>query len=140
MVYNGYMSVDSNTSLAEKLGLAPGMHVVLVNAPDDFESLLNPLPREISFDDALKPNAPYIHFFTTSKKDLGDSFPDLKTHLSPTGMLWISWPKGSSGQQTDLNENDVRQIGLKNGLVDVKICSIDDTWSGLKFVFRLRDR
>jgi len=134
------MSLDSEIPLADKLDLSPGMNVILVNAPDDFESLLNPLPREISFDDALKPNAAYIHFFTTSKKDLEESFPDLKTHLSPTGILWISWPKGSSGKETDLDENAVRQIGLKNGLVDIKICSIDDAWSGLKFVVRIKDR
>jgi hypothetical protein len=64
----------------------------------------------------------------------------LKQALATNGMLWVSWPKGSSGVETDLNENVVREVGLKNGLVDLKVCAVDETWSGLKFVYRRKDR
>ena len=82
----------------------------------------------------------FIHFFTRKREDLEEGFPRLKRELSQKGMLWVSWPKGSSRVETDLDENVVREVGLKNGLVDVKICAVDETWSGMKFVYRLRDR
>jgi hypothetical protein len=71
---------------------------------------------------------------------LNEQFPRLKEALSPSGMLWVSWPKASSGVPTDLSENVVREIGLANGLVDVKVCAVDEVWSGLKFVYRIKDR
>jgi hypothetical protein len=82
----------------------------------------------------------FIQFFSSRRSHLDEQFPKLKASLSPSGMLWVSWPKGSSGVPTDLTENVVRDIGLTNGLVDVKVCAVDETWSGLKFVFRLKDR
>lgn len=82
----------------------------------------------------------FIHFFTRSRLQLESEFPKLKGMLSRSGMLWISWPKSSSGLETDLSENIVRRAGLDSGLVDVKIVAVDETWSGLKFVFRLKDR
>jgi len=82
----------------------------------------------------------FIHFFATRRRQLEQKFAALKKALAKDGMLWISWPKGSSGVATDLNENVVREIGLARGLVDVKVCAIDSVWSGLKFVYRLRDR
>lgn len=81
-----------------------------------------------------------IQFFVTEREALDRNFPILKRSLSKSGMLWISWPKRSSGVKADLDEDVIRQIGLKNGLVDIKICAIDDVWSGLKFVYRLKDR
>lgn len=82
----------------------------------------------------------YIHFFAKTSLELAKAFPDLKNALAKTGMLWLSWPKRSSGMQTDLDENRVMQIGLNGGLVDIKVAAIDETWSGLKFVYRLKDR
>lgn len=81
-----------------------------------------------------------IQYYTDSRSDLEKTFPLLKKSLAPDCALWISWPKASSGKKTDLNENVVREIGLKNGLVDVKVIAVDEVWSGLKFVFRLKDR
>ncbi len=81
----------------------------------------------------------FIQFFTKSKRELENMFPRLKVKLAQKGMLWISWPEGSSKVESDLNENLVIEIGLKNGLVDVKVAAIDETWSGLKFVYRLKD-
>lgn len=74
------------------------------------------------------------------KKELESEFPRLKAHLAMDGILWTSWPKGASKVKTDLTETIVRQIGLAKGLVDVKICAVDEVWSGLKFVYRLKDR
>jgi len=88
----------------------------------------------------LKSPLDFIHFFTKLRGELENKFPILKQELSQDGILWISWPKGSSKVETDLNENVVREIGLKNGLVDVKVTNVDQIWSGLKFVYRLKDR
>jgi hypothetical protein len=82
----------------------------------------------------------FIHCFATARRTLAARFPALERALTPAGMLWVSWPKGASGATTDLTENTVREIGLANGLVDVKVCAVDTTWSGLKFVRRLKDR
>ena len=82
----------------------------------------------------------FVHFFTMTRSQLEEEFPKLKKRLTQRGMLWISWPKHSSAIETDLSESLVREIGLDNRLVDVKIASIDETWSGLKFVRRVRDR
>jgi hypothetical protein len=78
--------------------------------------------------------------FTTSREQLSGEFARLSKQLAPAGMLWISWPKKSSGMATDLNENVVREIGLRGGLVDVKVCAVSEVWSGLKFVRRVKDR
>ena len=82
----------------------------------------------------------FIHCFATARRTLAARFPALEHALTPAGMLWVSWPKGTSGVATDLAENVVREIGLANGLVDVKVCAVDATWSGLKFVRRVKDR
>ena len=82
----------------------------------------------------------FIHVFSTSQSELRRSFPSLKKRLEKNGLIWVSWPKGASKIETDLDGNHVREIGLKNGLVDVKVCAVDDDWSGLKFVYRLKDR
>ena len=82
----------------------------------------------------------FIQFFTSQKQELARRFAALKRALAPAGMLWISWPKRASGVATDLTEDVVRAIGLAHGLVDVKVAAVDDVWSGLKFVRRLRDR
>jgi len=117
------------TPLIQKLGIKSGMKIYLVNAPPGYPV-------------ASSGTTPYdfIHFFIKERKQLLKSFPELKKKLSQSGMLWISWPKGASKVPTDLNDNVVREIGLANGLVDVKVCAVDDVWSGLKFVYRLKDR
>jgi len=88
----------------------------------------------------LRPKTHFIHFFATSKSELEADFPRLKGALTKNGLLWISWPKKSSGVETDLSDEVVRKVGLKHGLVDVKVSSIDNIWSGMKFVYRLKDR
>jgi len=103
-------------------------------------SLLGELPQGAILEDKLSKNAAFIHYFTKEKSSLSSDFLKLKKALLPDGALWISWPKGASKVPTDLNENIIRKLGLRSGLVDVKVAAIDETWSGLKFVFRLKDR
>ena len=130
----------SGTPLPKKLGIRDEHRVCLVDAPADVRSELKAsllkcvLVREENgeFDFAM--------LFTKSKAALNKEFRRLAKQLSPPGMLWVSWPKKSSGVATDLDENVVREIGLAAGLVDVKVCAVTDVWSGLKFVRRLKDR
>ena len=125
----------SKRSLAEKLGIKEGMRTLLLNEPKGYEGTLSVAAKK-KIDGLFD----FMQFFTADKSELEKNFPKLKKALAQAGMLWISWPKGSSKVATDLNENIVREIGLKNGLVDVKVCAVDETWSGLKFVYRTRDR
>lgn len=131
----------SGTPLARKLGLKPGIRAAFLSIPPQYESLLEPIPAGIRHFSDLS-DAPYdfIHFFTKSREELETIFPELKAALKNNGTLWISWPKKAAKVETDLDENIIRKTGLAIGLVDVKVCAIDSTWSGLKFVYRLRDR
>src|SRR3989304_562036 len=97
-------------------------------------NILGKLPKGVFVAETLEDPLDFIQFFTKKRKELENKFPILKRELSKNGVLWISWSKGSSKVETDLNENTVREIGLKNGLVDVKISAINNVWSGLKFV------
>jgi len=132
------MAGYSGTPLPKKLGIKEGSRVALVNAPKDFE--LGELPDNVEFIKRPTKSLDIILFFVLSERALTRDFAKLATKLTANGMLWISWPKKSSGVATDLSEQRVREIGLDAGLVDVKVCAIDETWSGLKFVYRLKDR
>ena len=134
------MAGYSGTPLAKKLGIKEGSRIALVNAPKDFQSELGGLPHGVEF---LKPSTKsldIILFFVTTERALAKDFSKLSARLTANGMIWIAWPKKSSGVATDLTFERVQRIGLDAGLVDVKICAVDDTWSGLKFVYRLKDR
>lgn len=134
------MAGYSKRSLVDKLGVKEDCRVFLSNAPKDYAGVLGRLPKGAVVLKSLDGNCDFIQFFTKENSDLESEFPKLKARLSPNGILWISWPKGASKVKTDLNENIVRRIGLSNGLVDVKVCAVDEIWSGLKFVYRLKDR
>ena len=134
------MAGYSKRSLVEKLGIKPGAKVYLGNSPAGYQKTLGALPAGASLLKTLRGPCEFIQFFTSKRSQLKSSFPGLKKNLAADGCLWISWPKGASGIKTDVNENVVREIGLENGLVDVKVCAVDEVWSGLKFVYRLKDR
>lgn len=134
------MAGYSKTPLAQKLGIKSGQKIHISHAPRNYRETLGTLPEKIIIAKSLDGLCDFIQFFGSEKSALESEFPKLKKNLVSNGCLWISWPKGASKVKTDLNENIVREIGLKNGLVDVKVCAVDDTWSGLKFVFRLKDR
>lgn len=130
----------SNKTLVQKLGIKPGFEVYFFNLPEHYFELLEDLPGDITFGLEEEQSIDFIHYFCQELAQLVSDFPMLKETLKPTGMLWISWPKGSSKIATDLNENVIREVGLAQGLVDVKVAAIDEDWSGLKFVYRLTDR
>ncbi len=134
------MAGYSTAKLVDKLGIKPGHSVYVKNAPENYFKVLGDLPPGAQIKRKLMKDLDFIQLFTTERKKLEENFPVMKNHLSKKGLLWISWPKGTSGVRTDLSENIIRDIGLKEGLVDVKVCAVDDTWSGLKFVFRVKDR
>jgi hypothetical protein len=136
------MAGYSGTPLVKKLGIKAGMHVCVINEPNDYRQTLGELPDGVlvSSDLGEAGSEEMIQFFTVAEDKLEREFPTLKAALTFNGTLWIAWPKKASGVATNLNENIGREIGLKNGLVDVKICAIDEVWSGLKFVYRLQDR
>lgn len=130
----------SGTPLAKKLGIKPGTRVVVLGAPDDYATLLAPLPEGAAIRKRLGGEEDFLHLFAPDLAWLDKRLPRAHTALTKTGMLWISWPKKASGIATDLDGNVVRARGLATGLVDVKVCAVDETWSGLKFVVRRADR
>jgi hypothetical protein len=131
----------SGTPLVRKLGFKEGFRAALVNSPPDFHRELAPLPANVTFFTGAPPkDLDLIVLFADSQRTLLKEFPRLAKKLRQNGMLWIAWPKKTSGVETDLSENPVRTIGLDAGLVDVKICAVNEVWSGLKFVYRLKDR
>ncbi len=130
----------SERPLIAKLGIKPHTNIAILNAPSKVEAALRQLPPGVSKKVSLRAPLDFIHFFTPQRQALQNKFAALKAALAKDGTLWVSWPKAASGVHTDLNENIVREIGLGNGLVDVKVCAIDEVWSGLKFVYRLADR
>lgn len=134
------MAGYSQKSLLDKLGIKSGFKILVAHEPESYWQEIGKLPDEVRVMNKLSSSLNFIHYFTTQKNDLNNIFLQLKKCLASNGMLWISWPKKSSKVPSNVDENIVREIGLKNGLVDVKVCAIDDIWSGLKFVYRLEDR
>jgi len=134
------MAGYSGTPLAKKLGIKDGFRVALVGAPDGFRSELGELPHGVSFVSSVQNQLDLILFFAKTRSELTRNFAMLAARLAPAGMLWIAWPKKASGVATDLADYHVRQIGLDFGLVDTKVCAVNEVWSGLKFVIRVKDR
>jgi DUF3052 family protein len=134
------MAGYSGTPLIQKIGIKPGHRVILKNQPRTFLENLGPLPEGAKHSEQLSGQVNVVVWFTDRKAELQRNFSALAKKLVRDGMLWISWPKKASGMATDLTEDVVRQVGLECGLVDVKVCAVDETWSGLKFVMRTKDR
>ena len=134
------MAGYSETPLLKKLGIKEQSRIAFVNAPKDFAAYLGSLPEGAEVVKRLAKPLDLVLLFITAERVLARDFTKLSEKLASNGMIWIAWPKKSSGVATDLSFDRVQRIGLDAGLVDVKICAIDDTWSALKFVFRLKDR
>lgn len=130
----------SGTPLAKKLGIKENSKIKLVNQPGHYFELFTDFPDSVNVVSDSKTKKDLIHYFTKRAARLQEDIHQLRTEIKENGMIWISWPKKSSGVETDLNENIVRTAGLQNGLIDVKVCAVDETWSGLKFVIPLKDR
>lgn len=130
----------SGTPPVRKLGLKSGMDCAMIDAPDDYEDLLGGLPEGVTVRDATCDSLDFVHLFVKERKGLADRLKTFRGRIAQNGMIWVSWPKKASGVETDLSGDVVRQSGLSAGLVDVKVCAVDETWSGLKFVIRRADR
>jgi hypothetical protein len=130
----------SGTPLPRKLGIKPDSRLALVGAPEGFEQTLGELPPGVAVRRRTQGPCEVIVAFFERGAELERRLPTLKRALHYAGGLWIAWPKRASGMATDLGEAPVRAAGLAIGLVDNKVCAIDETWSGLRFVYRLRDR
>ena len=133
---NGY----SGTPLPRKLGIAAGARVAIVAAPDGFDAVLGALPDGVQLRRQARGDLDVVVFFVTRRAELARRFAGFARAITPDGGLWVAWPKKTSGVATDLVFDTVQGIGLGTGLVDNKVCAIDDTWSGLRFVHRVRDR
>jgi hypothetical protein len=136
------MAGYSGTPLAKKLGIKARHTVAFVRAPADFEERLGELPEKVCVQEGLAGKAPLdvIVAFVTKRAELERQLEALRRRMAPACGLWIAWPKRASGVPTDMTENVVREVALPTGLVDNKVCAIDDTWSGLRLVIRLEHR
>ncbi len=140
-LYNMETAGYSGTPLAKKLGIKEGYSILLVNEPSHYMELFSDFPDGISKLKTIeKETADFIHLFCTTAEALQHETKRLKPVLKKTGMIWVSWPKGSSKIETDLKREPVRDQLLGIGLVDTKVCAVDQDWSGLKFMYRLKDR
>jgi hypothetical protein len=132
----------SGTPLPRKLGIGEGDEVALIGAPERFEDTLGELPDVASLHTDLADDARYdvILAFVTQRAELEAELPRLRARMAPACGLWIAWPKRTSRMPTDMTEHVVRDVALPTGLVDNKVCAIDDTWSGLRLVIRRANR
>ena len=130
----------SGTPLGKKLGIRSGAVIRLINQPDYYFSLFEDFPEDARISHDFKEKKNVIHYFTRDKDELALKLPDLRRELYPDGMIWVSWPKKSAGIPTDITEDVIRKIALEKGLVDIKVCSIDEVWSALKLVIPVKDR
>ena len=134
------MAGYSGSPLPTKLGIKPGARVALVRAPAGFERELLPLPDGVRLRTQARGAQDIDVFFATRHSELDRRFDALARAIAPAGGLWIAWPKRTASVATDLREGIVRELGLAHGLVDNKVCAVDDTWSGLRFVHRVANR
>ena len=136
MLSSGY----SGTPLAKKLGIKGGFKIRLVNQPDYYFTLFTDMPENVIVLTDKKSNKNLIHYFTKEASALYKDIVSLRNEIYPNGMIWISWPKKASKIKTGITEDLIRSIALANGLVDIKVCAIDEIWSALKLVIPLKDR
>ena len=126
----------SGTPLAQKLGYKPGLKALVQDAPDEYADWLAPLPAGVEFQARLRPDTQLIHVFVHSRAALVQRLGALRSKMDTSAAIWVSWPKKSSKVPTDLTEDTLREVALPLGLVDVKVCAVNDVWSGLKLVVR----
>lgn len=130
------MAGYSGTPLAKKLGFRPGDRVRIENAPENYDALVSPLPDGVTVSTRLRSAIDVCHLFVDRRKALAIRLPVIRDMITPDGTIWVSWPKKSSGVASDIVEGDIRSLALPIGLVDIKVCAIDEVWSGLKLVIR----
>lgn len=126
----------SGTPLAKKLGIRAGAIVCAVGAPANYRALLAPVPEGVTFTTRVGARTDVVHLFVRERAALATALARYRTQIRPDATIWVSWPKRASGVATDITEDVIRDVCLPLGLVDVKVCAVDDTWSGLKLVIR----
>ena len=134
------MAGYSGTPLPQKLGIKPGLMVVTINPPANYRRLLGQIPDSVTFSERLKSGSSFVHLFTSRRSEMQKKMSILRDKISDNGAIWVSWPKKSSGIATDVTEDVIREIALPLGFVDIKVCAVDDTWSGLKLMIRRENR
>lgn len=134
------MAGYSGKSLAAKLGIKEGARIYVANGPDNYQALLGPLPEGVTFVRRLTDKVGLIHLFTKQAADLAAKLKDDRRLINPDAVIWVSWPKRAAKVPTDVTEDVVREVALPLGLVDTKVCAVDEVWSGLKLVIRLANR
>lgn len=134
------MAGYSGTPLFKKLGIKEGFRVRVKNAPDNYRQLVAPLPDNVLISTSIRSRVDLWHLFTKSRRELENHVPTAMKQIVPNGMIWVSWPKKAAGVVTDMTEDVIREIALPLGIVDVKVCAVDETWSGLKLVIRKENR
>jgi hypothetical protein len=134
------MAGYSGTPLPQKLGIKTGLTVVTINAPAKYRRLLGKIPDGVAFSNRLDSSSNFVHLFTRRRSELQKKLSILRDKISENGTVWVSWPKKSSGISTDVTEDVIREIALPLGFVDVKVCAVDETWSGLKLMIRRENR
>lgn len=136
MTATGY----SGTPLAKKLGIKENSTVVVINAPDNYDYLLAPLPNGVRIVEKPVSNADTVQFFTNSRDELARGLSKYKDTIKQDGAIWVSWYKKAAKLPTEITEDVVRDVALPIGLVDIKVCAVDEKWSGLKLVIRRENR
>jgi hypothetical protein len=126
----------SGTPLVQKLGFKPGMKAAILGAPEGFDDMLGALPEGVAVSTRLGGSKDMVILFVTERAVLARRLDALRAAIAPDGMVWVAWPKKAAKMETDITEDVVREVVLPTGLVDVKVCAIDATWSGLKIVIR----
>jgi hypothetical protein len=134
------MAGYSSTPLIKKLGIKENLIVYIHNGPDHFLELLGEIPKGVTFPNKNQNHLDFVHLFVTSKKELTMLLNKFRKKIKSEGMIWVSWPKKSSKVPTDITEDTIREICLPIDLVDIKVCAVDDIWSGLKLVIRKEKR
>jgi len=134
------MAGYSKTPLAQKLGIKADSKVAALGAPAGYRKWLAPLPEKVSFVNEAKPGSCFVHLFATEQSVLQRQLKQLRGIINDAGVVWVSWPKKASGVATDITEDVIREVCLPLGFVDVKVCAVDDTWSGLKLMIRREHR
>lgn len=130
----------SGTPLAKKLGIKEGLVIRLINQPNHYFNLFDDFPVNVKIVKSASGKKNFIHYFVTKFSALQKDILSLKNEIEQDGMIWISWPKKSSKVETDVTEDIIRNLALANGLVDIKVCAVDEIWSGLKLVIPVKDR
>ena len=130
------MAGYSGTPLAKKLGIKEQAKVVAVDAPKGYRELLEPLPASVQLSAKIDKTTDIVHVFSTKKSQLSRALASYREKLNPSAVIWVSWPKKSANLPTEITEDIVREVALPLGFVDVKVCAVDEVWSGLKLVVR----